>query len=660
MPAVPLSKVSIQDSFWSYYADLARNVVIPYQWEALNDRIEGAEPSRAIRNFRIAAGLEQGEFHGFVFQDSDLYKWLEAVGYRIATHPDKEWEAIADQAIELVEAAQMEDGYLNTYYQIKGIDLRWTNLLDAHELYCAGHLIEAAVAYSGATGKTKLLDIACRFADHIDDVFGTGPDQIRGYCGHQEIELALVKLYQATGQERYLKLAAYFINERGTDTTFYSREAERRGYTTIWSAHPDWPHPERKIDLQYHQAHAPVREQNTAVGHAVRAVYMYTAMADLARLNGDTQLLDACRKLWNDITRRQMYITGGIGSTHHGESFSASYDLPNDTAYAETCASVGLVFFANRMLQLEAKSEYADVLERALYNTVIAGMALDGRSYFYVNPLEVWPHACSCNPGKHHVKPVRQQWFGCSCCPPNIARLLTSLGAYIYTVNTNSNTVYTHLYIGSTADLQLAGQSFRLVQTSNLPWSGNASFTISELAEPAAFTLALRIPAWTQGALPVVKLNGQPFSFKPDDIQEGYLTIERIWRAGDRIDVELAVPVLRLKSHSELRYNAGRIALQRGPLVYCFEETDNGSNLAALSIATAGEITVEQDDRLLPGVIMLQCEGYKEASSEEEGEELYSVYSIAEPERTLLRAVPYALWGNRNPGEMSVWIRRQR
>ncbi|WP_127530917.1 glycoside hydrolase family 127 protein [Paenibacillus kobensis] len=657
--AVPLSNVSIHDPFWTYYADLARNVVIPYQWEALNDRVEGAEPSRAIRNLRIAAGLEQGEFQGFVFQDSDMYKWLEAVSYRLATHPDAKWEAVADEAIELLEAAQLPDGYLNSYYQIKNIDKRWTNLLDAHELYCAGHLIEAAVAYAAATGKRKLLDIACRFVHHIEEVFGTGTGQIRGYCGHQEIELALVKLYQATGSDRYLKLASYFIDERGADTSFFIREAEKRGYTSIWSEHPDLPHPGRKIDLSYFQAHEPVRQQKTAVGHSVRAVYMYTAMADLARLNDDKPMLDACRNLWNDMTRKQMYVTGGIGSTHHGEAFSASYDLPNDTAYAETCASVGLVFFANRMLQLEAKSEYADVLERALYNTVIAGMALDGRSYFYVNPLEVWPHACRCNPGKHHVKPVRQQWFGCSCCPPNVARLLTSLGSYIYTTAESNQTVYTHLYIGSEANLRIAGQSFKLTQTSSLPWSGAASFAVSGLETHTAFTLAFRLPAWSQGQLPTVLLNGQPYSFDKADIHNGYIRIEREWSAGDTVELAFAMPVLRLRSHAELRYNAGRLALQRGPFVYCFEQEDNGNNLASLSIAAAGEITLERNDKLLPGVITLCSEGYRDTAAVADNE-LYSMTNFAEPERTIIRAVPYALWGNRTPGEMSVWLRYQR
>jgi len=654
--AVPLKRVSIHDPFWTSYANLAREAVIPYQWEALNDRVEGAAPSYAIQNLRIAAGIEQGSFNGFVFQDSDLYKWLEAVGYRLSTHPDPYWETIADEAIDLLEKVQLPDGYMNSFYQINGLDKRWSNLTEAHELYCAGHLIEAAVSYYHATGKRKILDIACRFADCIDRTFGTEPGKIQGYDGHQEIELALVKLYQTTGEERYLKLAAYFIDERGNSPAFFLDEFEKRGRTSIWSPNPHMPDNTRKPDLKYFQADVPVREQKHAVGHSVRAVYMYTAMADLAGLNNDPTLLEACRTLWKDMTRKQMYVTGGIGSTHHGEAFTASYDLPNDTVYAETCASIGLVFFASRMLRLEPKAEYADVLERALYNTVISGIALDGKSYFYVNPLEVWPHACSCNPGKHHVKPVRQHWFGCACCPPNIARLLTSLGEYIYTTDAASRTAYTHLYIGSEANVQLGESSFKLTQTTAMPWSGSASFKLSELSGPASFSLAFRMPGWTNGSRPTVLLNGQSLADSAVEARDGYLVITREWNSEDTIELTLDMPVLRLTANAELRYNAGRLALQRGPLVYCIEEIDNGSKLASLSIKADGTFTTEQNDQLLPGAVVLVGEGYRDAEVVE-ADELYSAASIPQPEAAEIRAVPYALWGNRTPGEMSVWVR---
>jgi len=377
------SQVRIEDPLWSRVEHLVREVVIPYQYEALHDRIPNVEPSYAIRNFRIAAGLEEGEFGGMVFQDSDVAKWLEAVGYSLMAHPDPELEWRADEVIDLVAMAQHPDGYLNTYFTVKEPGKRWTNLLDCHELYCAGHMIEAAVAYYLATGKRKLLEVVCKFVDHIDTVFGDGEGKLPGYDGHQEIELALVKLYGVTGDEKHLRLAKYFIDKRGTEPHFFLQEWERRGGISHWGK------VKRPVNLEYHQAHKPVRDQDVAVGHAVRAVYMYTAMADLARLTRDESLLAACDKLWNNIVTRQMYITGGIGSTHHGEAFTFDYDLPNDTVYAETCASIGLIFFASRMLQLRARGEYADVMERALYNTVLAGMAQDGRHYFYVNPLEV-------------------------------------------------------------------------------------------------------------------------------------------------------------------------------------------------------------------------------------------------------------------------------
>jgi Uncharacterized protein conserved in bacteria len=373
---VSLKNVKIDDNFWSEYQKLVKEVVIPYQWEALNDNVPDADPSYAIKNFRIAAGEEQGEFGGMVFQDSDVAKWLEAVAYSLTINPDPELEALADKTIDLIAKAQQPDGYLNTYFTIKSPDKKWTNLQECHELYCAGHMMEAAAAYYHATGKKKLLDVMCRFADHIAAVFGVEPGKLKGYDGHQEIELALVKLYKATGNEKYLKLSKYFIDERGQEPYFFEEEWRKRNKISFWSNSVS-----EKPNESYHQSHKPVREQSEAVGHAVREVYMCTGMADIAAETGDKELFEACKRLWDNIVNRQMYITGGIGSTNHGEAFSFDYDLPNDTIYAETCASVGLIFFAHRMLQIEAKGNYADVMERALYNTVISGMAKDGRHF---------------------------------------------------------------------------------------------------------------------------------------------------------------------------------------------------------------------------------------------------------------------------------------
>jgi DUF1680 family protein len=390
--SVSSKQVFIEDPLWSSYSRLVKEVVIPYQYEALHDRVPDADPSYAIRNFQIAAGKEEGEFGGMVFQDSDLAKWIEAVGYSLITNPDPDLEKMVDEVIDLIEAAQQQDGYLNTYFTIKEPDKKWTNLMECHEMYCAGHMVEAAVAYYEATGKRKLLDVVCRFVDHIDAIFGPEPGKIQGYDGHQEIELALIKLYQTTGDDKHLRLSQFFIEERGKKPEFFLQEWEKRGKTSHWGAGKHLP------NLAYFQSHLPVREQTEAVGHAVRAVYMYSAMADIAAHTHDITLYEACKRLWSNMVHKQMYITGGIGSTHHGEAFSFDYDLPNDTVYAETCASIGLIFFARRMLQIEASNEYADVMERALYNTVISGISLDGKHYFYVNPLEVWPKASELNP----------------------------------------------------------------------------------------------------------------------------------------------------------------------------------------------------------------------------------------------------------------------
>ncbi|MFB5763556.1 glycoside hydrolase family 127 protein [Paenibacillus medicaginis] len=644
------TQVYIQDDFWEDYSELIRNTVIPYQWEALNDRIEGAEPSYAIRNFRIAAGLEEGGFGGWIFQDSDLYKWLEAVSYSLRDRPDPELERIADEAVDLIGQAQHDNGYLNTYFTIKEPGKQWTNLYEAHELYCAGHLIEAAVAYYQATDKRKLLDISCRFADLIESLFGTEPGQMRAYCGHQEIELALVKLYGVTGEERYLNLSRYFIDERGSKPNYFVEEWERRGRTSIWNRGTP--------NLEMYQSHLPVREQTVAVGHSVRAVYMYTAMADLARLTGDDSLREACERLWANVTRKQMYITGGIGATHLGEAFTFDYDLPNDTVYAETCASIGLIFWARRMLQLEAKSEYADVMERALYNNVLGSMSRDGKHFFYVNPLEVWPEASRKNPDKFHVKPVRQKWFGCSCCPPNVARLLSSLSDYIYDVSADGATVYVHLYIGSEIGFAAPdGCLVTLHQRSQLPWQGRTEFSVS-LANGAgaagtAFELALRVPDWFQNGRPVLKVNREIQDYR---MENGYAKIERTWLEGDTLEWLLPMEAKLIAAHPQIRANAGKAAIQRGPLIYCVEEADNGAPLASLSMAGEPKLSERLVPDLFGGCIVVEGDGLADDSASwPEGQPYQPLNKQTKPVR--FKAIPYYLWGNRQPGEMSVWLR---
>ncbi|WP_052339467.1 glycoside hydrolase family 127 protein [Gorillibacterium massiliense] len=643
----PLQKVRIDDGFWSDYQTKVRDTVIPYQWEALNDRIPGAEPSHAIKNFRITAGLETGEYGGMVFQDSDLAKWLEAVGYSLAVHPDPELEKLADEAIDLIVQAQGEDGYLNTYFALKEPGKRWTNLTECHELYCAGHMMEAAVAYYQGTGKRKLLDAMCRFADYIGEVFGAEEGKMHGYDGHEEVELALIKLYEATGEEKYLRLSQYFIDERGSKPSFFTEEWEKRGGISHWTQ------TKVPLDLAYYQAHRPVREHDKATGHAVRAVYLYTAMADLARLTGDEGLFAACRRLWNNITEKQMYITGGIGSTHHGEAFSFDYDLPNDTVYAETCASIGLIFFAKRMLELEADSKYADGMERALYNLVTASMSKDGKHYFYVNPLEVWPEASVKNPGRHHVKAERQKWFGCSCCPPNVARLLASLDQYIYTSTANS--IYTHLYIGSDSHFELENGVVDLKQTSSFPWNGDVSFAIG-LPSSTRFTLALRIPSWCDG-LPQLAINGEVASLDSYKEQDGYLLIDRMWSDGDTINWSLPMKARWMEAHPEIRADAGKVALQRGPLVYCLEEVDNGAPIASLAVRVDESLQERFVPDLFGGAVVVEGQLFRvDSASWKQESTAYRPYQTAS-QKTAFRAVPYYLWGNRGLGEMAVWVR---
>ena len=510
---VSLRKIQITDAFWKNEMELVREEIIPYQWDALNDQVEGAEPSFCMRNFKVAGKQneerkEQGEsfeepqytfrgfqalpedmdhledkFYGFVFQDSDFYKWVEAVAYSLTQHPDPELEKRADDAIDIVCAAQQEDGYLDTYYIINGKDKIFSNLRDHHELYCFGHLTEGAVAYYEATGKDKLLKAAMRFADYIDNYFGPGEGKCKGYPGHEIAEMALVRLYEVTGEKKYLDLSYFFVNERGKRPYYYDSED-----------HPEKIEKGHEEDLRcfYHQAHVPVREQDEVTGHAVRGVYLYSGMTDLARIYEDQELYAACEKLWDNMISQKMYITGGIGATHLGEAFSYRYDLPNDTAYAETCAAIGLVFWARRMLQIRPDARYADAMERALYNGVLSGMALDGKSFFYVNPLEVTPEACHFDERKFHVKPVRQKWFGCACCPPNLARLLSSIGSYAYTEK--EDTLYIHLYMGSTVQKEVKGETAEISVSSGYPWNGAVRVPVNGTGHP--FTMAMRIPQW--------------------------------------------------------------------------------------------------------------------------------------------------------------------
>ncbi|MGF7143018.1 hypothetical protein HNQ56_001440 [Anaerotaenia torta] len=635
---VDIKNIKIRDEFWSSRQKLVKEVVIPYQEKILNDEIPGVEKSHALANFRIAAGLEEGEFYGMVFQDSDVAKWLEGVAYSLAVSPDPELEARADAVIDVIEQAQQADGYLNTYFTIKEPEHRWQNLHECHELYCAGHMMEAAAAYCEATGKDKLLKVMERMADHIDGLFG--PGKRTGIPGHQEIEIGLMRLYHITGKEKYRNLAQYFIDERGKNPDFFKEEAKERGGWTHFGLNP--------ADTKYNQSFAPVREQKTAEGHSVRAVYMYTAMADLAGRTGDRELFNACDALWDNITGKRMYLTGGIGSTVEGEAFSIDYDLPNDSIYGETCASIGLVFFAKKMLDIKPDNKYADVMERALYNGIISGMQLDGKRFFYVNPLEVNPGVSGILHGYKHVLPERPGWYACACCPPNVVRLLMSLGKYAW--SEAEDTIYSHLFVGGEADLKQAS----IKVESKYPWEGKVAYTVKPKAGMEEFTLVIRIPSYV--GKKSVKLGREELrqGVLYDGISEenGYLYLKRNWKAGDRVEIIFDMPVRRVRCNTKVRSNTGHVALMRGPLVYCFEGADHDGDIQELWIPEEAGITAKPGEKEpFAGMVTLELTGIRLTSHD-------VLYTEENPQarNEAMKAIPYFAWGNRGLNQMRVWM----
>ncbi|WP_193145085.1 glycoside hydrolase family 127 protein [Citrobacter europaeus] len=640
-----LNNITITDPFLGEYQRLIRDVVIPYQWQALNDEIPEAEPSHALMNYRIAAGLEHGEFYGMVFQDSDVTKWLEAVAWSLSQKPDAQLEKTADEVIELLAKAQCEDGYLNTWYTVKEPGLRWTNVAECHEMYCAGHLFEAAVAFFNATGKRRLLEIACRFADHIDTVFGPNEGQLRGYPGHPEIELALMRLYEVTQEPRYQALARFFLEERGQQPYYYDIEFAQRGGTWHWD---NWGEAWMVKDKAYTHAHKPLAQQSEAVGHAVRSVYLMTGLAHIARMTNDEEKRQICLRIWNNMVQRRMYITGGIGSQGIGEAFTSDYDLPNDTAYGESCASIGLMMFARRMLEMEGDAHYADVMERAFYNTVLGGMALDGKHFFYVNPLETQPKSIPHNHIYDHIKPVRQRWFGCACCPPNIARTLVAIGHYIFTPRPDA--LFINFYAGSEAQFTVDAQTLALKVEGNYPWDEQVSIRFNQ-PQVVEHTLALRLPEWC--AAPTVRINGEAAQGK---MVKGYLHLHRQWQEGDIITLNLPMPVRRVYANPLVRHAAGKVAIQRGPLVYCLEEADNGAQLHNLSLPKASAFREVQGVGLLKGKVLLQAEGVRVLTAHED-KPLYSFDNRQTAvEKQTLTFIPWFSWANRGEGEMRIWV----
>ena len=642
--SLDLKKVSIHDSFWSKHVDLVRNAIIPYQWEVMNDRIPDAESSHCLENFKIAAGRAKGDFYGAVFQDTDVAKWLEAVGFSLACYPDEVLEKTADEVIDLIADAQCEDGYINTYFTIKEPDKRWTDLCEGHELYTAGHLMEAAVAYYEGTGKRKFLDCMCKFADLICDTFGTEEGKIHGYPGHEEVEIGLIKLARVTGNKNYMDQAKYFVDARGVGENYFMKEMSRPDYKMIFPEFADYT-------PAYSQSHKPVREQTTAEGHAVRAVYLYCAMADLAEAYQDEGLLKACKTLWNNIVEKRMYLTGGIGSSGHLERFTVDYDLPNEYNYSESCASIGLALFGLRMAQITGESQYMDVAERALYNTVLAGIALDGKSFFYVNPLEVWPPACMEGTSKKHVKPIRQKWFGVACCPPNIARTLASLGQYVYSQKPEKKELYVNLFVSNETELDWNKDKIFVKLQTEFPWVNTYSLEVKNV--PAdGMDLMLRVPDYAQDYQ--VKADGNIYEENKES-EKGYRRVHV--EKDTKVEVSFAAPAKFVYANPQVRADSGKVAIVRGPLVYCLEEIDNSQNLPAIFVDTDEPLKEEKSD-LFGGIVTVKAKGKKivEASVSD------SLYSGEKPqlEDVELTAIPYPYWNNRGEGEMLVWMKELR
>ena len=612
-----LSNVTFGGGFWGPRIETLLTVTLPTQYKHLEDtsRIAGLDPTHA-------AG-DPASRHKF--WDSDIAKWMEAAACSLSTRKDSDLEQKLESLITALGSLQCADGYLNSWFTSVYPDRRWTNLRDDHELYCAGHLIEAAIAYQKATGRTKFVEIMIRYVDLIAEVFGSGIDQRPGYPGHEEIELALVKLFEVTGDEKHLNLARYFIDQRGKQPHYFGIEADDRGddHNAPWGGH------------EYFQAHIPVRKQNTAIGHAVRAMYLYAGMTDIWALTGDRGLEQAVRALWDNVCSKQMYLTGSVGAAGFGEKFTFDYDLPEETSYCETCAAIGLVFWNQRLLNHEGDGRYADIIERALYNGVLSGISLQGDRYFYVNPLATT--------GTHH----RQEWFGCACCPPNIARLLASLGQYVYSEGRDA---WVNLYATGTGVLNLDGGQMTLAQETSYPWNGSVKITVS-VEDKIETGINLRLPGWARNI--TIEINGDQVEISKVE-RKGYAHLDRIWESGDVITIEMPMPVERVYANPQVRMSNGKVALQRGPIVYCLEETDNEvSPLSRIAIPPESDITSEHQGSMLGGVTVLSGEAVVFLDGGD------SLYTTSRPEHTTLqfKAIPYYAWDNREAGHMQVWLR---
>lgn len=622
---VPFTSVKVTDSFWGQRLKASREVTIPLAFNK-------CEETGRYENFIKAANPSPDyKVGGLSFDDTDVYKTIEGASYLLQTYPDKALEKYIDSVLVIVAAAQESDGYLNTARTMNPAkphewmgNKRWEKVeVLSHEFYNLGHMLEGAIAHYQATGKRNFLDIAIKYADCIDREIGNEPGKEIKVPGHQIAEMALAKLYLVTGQKKYLDLAKFFL--------------DKRGYTS------------RKDE--YSQAHKPVLEQDEAVGHAVRAAYMYSGMADVAALTGDEGYIHAIDKIWENVVQKKLYLTGGIGAKHHGEAFGKNYELPNKTAYCETCAAIGNVYWNHRLFLLHGESKYYDVLERTLYNGLISGVSLDGGNFFYPNPLES-DGVYKFSQGACH----RQPWFGCACCPSNISRFIPSLPGYIYAIKDNE--LYVNLYISNDSDIQLHGNRINLKQTSDYPWDGYTQIEVSP-RQKKEFTMKLRIPGWVQNhVVPsdlycfddnkqlnyTVKLNGVDVEKK---IENGYLSINRKWKKGDKIEIRFDMEARTVKAHSKVEADRGRIAIERGPIVYCAEWPDNNFKLSSLLMSQSPKFEVERKSDLLYGINILKTEAQTL---------FYDESGLLQTKRVPVSLIPYYAWAHRGDGEMSVWL----
>jgi DUF1680 family protein len=629
---VPFTQVKFTDSFWAPRLETNRTVSVPYA-------LRMNEETGRVDNFRKAARLMSGPHQGRRFNDSDVYKAMEATAYTLRLHPDAALEKTLDDLIALIAKAQEPDGYLYTTrtndpaHPAPGAGPeRWSNLRVSHELYNVGHMYEAAVAHFQATGKRAFLAIAEKNAALLLRTFGTGPGQRRGFPGHQEIEIGLSKLFRATGNRAYLDLAKFFLDERG-----HYFGGERHA--------PGDPFAVYDSD-EYMQNHKPVLEQDEAVGHAVRAMYMYSGMADVAALGGYPEYVTAIDRLWLNVAGKKQYLTGGVGARSGSEAFGNAYELPNAEAYTETCAAIGNALWNYRLFLLHGESKYMDVFERVLYNGLLSGVSLGGDRFFYQNPLE--------SAGGYERSP----WFEVACCPPNMTRFLPSLPGYVYA--TKDDTVFVNLFIAGEGDVEVDGRKVRLAQQTRYPWEGEIKLTVSA-ARPGEFELALRIPGWAgdeamptdlyrfldaNAAKPGLKVNGQA---APLDIRDGYAHIRRTWKNGDTAELSLPMPIRRVVAHDSVAADSGRVALQRGPVVFAAEGVDNDGRVFDFFLPDAATLAAEYRPSLLNGVVVITGNAAA-ASRDRAGKTVESA--------RLFVAVPYYAWANRGPGQMLVWLPR--